>query len=193
MGRGPSFCSFPVWRQAVLQLLCLVGEAFDDYSDDVCGAVVNVRGKGDKIAIWTANYENRDAVTHIGWDVVSLRRTFCFFCFYTRERAVLTLLCPFPGEFTSSAWSFPWRWPLATSLTPTRPQRAARPPRTNMWFKTRPRASSISSSYSSSVHIVYSAESNLEDAAVRDYTPGCSTASPGHQQENRWSWHLPKH
>ncbi|CAO2614324.1 Eukaryotic translation initiation factor 4E [Lemmus lemmus] len=36
------------------------------YSDDVCGAVVNVRAKGDKIAIWTTECENRDAVTHIG-------------------------------------------------------------------------------------------------------------------------------
>ncbi|KAI4546846.1 hypothetical protein MG293_003401 [Ovis ammon polii] len=27
-------------------LLCLIGESFDDYSDDVCGAVVNVRAKG---------------------------------------------------------------------------------------------------------------------------------------------------
>ncbi|KAK9963275.1 hypothetical protein ABG768_006474 [Culter alburnus] len=47
-------------------LLCLVGEAFDDHSDDVCGAVVNVRTKGDKIAIWTTDYENKDAVVHIG-------------------------------------------------------------------------------------------------------------------------------
>ncbi|XP_015825977.2 eukaryotic translation initiation factor 4eb isoform X2 [Nothobranchius furzeri] len=47
-------------------LLCLVGEAFDDYSDDVCGAVVNVRNKGDKIAVWTSDFENREAVTHIG-------------------------------------------------------------------------------------------------------------------------------
>ncbi|KAM7330651.1 hypothetical protein ACRRTK_009840 [Alexandromys fortis] len=47
-------------------LLCLTGESFDDYSDDVCGAVVNVRAKGDKIAIWTTECENRDAVTHIG-------------------------------------------------------------------------------------------------------------------------------
>ncbi|XP_054652232.1 eukaryotic translation initiation factor 4eb isoform X1 [Dunckerocampus dactyliophorus] len=47
-------------------LLCLVGEAFDDYSDDVCGAVVNIRAKGDKIAVWTSDYDNRDAVTHIG-------------------------------------------------------------------------------------------------------------------------------
>uniref|UniRef100_A0A8C6TAE4 Eukaryotic translation initiation factor 4ea n=1 Tax=Neogobius melanostomus TaxID=47308 RepID=A0A8C6TAE4_9GOBI len=47
-------------------LLCLVGEAFDDHSDDVCGAVINVRAKGDKIAIWTTDYENREAITHIG-------------------------------------------------------------------------------------------------------------------------------
>ena len=48
------------------KLLCLIGESFDDYSDDVCGAVVNVRAKGDKIAIWTTECENREAVTHIG-------------------------------------------------------------------------------------------------------------------------------
>ncbi|XP_057706306.1 eukaryotic translation initiation factor 4E-1A-like isoform X2 [Corythoichthys intestinalis] len=47
-------------------LLCLVGEAFDDHSDDVCGAVINVRAKGDKIAIWTTDYENKEAITHIG-------------------------------------------------------------------------------------------------------------------------------
>uniref|UniRef100_H3D660 Eukaryotic translation initiation factor 4ea n=1 Tax=Tetraodon nigroviridis TaxID=99883 RepID=H3D660_TETNG len=47
-------------------LLCLVGEAFDDFSEDVCGAVINVRAKGDKVAIWTTNYENKEAVTHIG-------------------------------------------------------------------------------------------------------------------------------
>ncbi|KAK2083422.1 hypothetical protein P7K49_038658 [Saguinus oedipus] len=47
-------------------LLCPIGESFDDYSDHVCGAVVNVRAKGDKIAIWTTECENREAVTHIG-------------------------------------------------------------------------------------------------------------------------------
>lgn len=63
-----SFYSSPFFHQ----LLCLVGEAFDDYSDDVCGAVVNIRSKGDKIAVWTSDYENRDAVTHIGWGRFSL-------------------------------------------------------------------------------------------------------------------------
>ncbi|XP_018090583.1 eukaryotic translation initiation factor 4E isoform X3 [Xenopus laevis] len=47
-------------------LMCLIGESFDEHSDDVCGAVVNVRAKGDKIAIWTTEFENKDAVTHIG-------------------------------------------------------------------------------------------------------------------------------
>uniref|UniRef100_A0A8C3KDW3 Eukaryotic translation initiation factor 4E family member 1B n=1 Tax=Calidris pygmaea TaxID=425635 RepID=A0A8C3KDW3_9CHAR len=47
-------------------LLCLIGEMFDDYSDEVCGAVINIRAKGDKIAIWTREAENREGVTHIG-------------------------------------------------------------------------------------------------------------------------------
>ncbi|TNM99974.1 hypothetical protein fugu_013007 [Takifugu bimaculatus] len=47
-------------------LLCLVGESFDEASDDVCGAVVNVRPKGDKIAIWTSNCQNREAIMTIG-------------------------------------------------------------------------------------------------------------------------------
>ncbi|TKS85643.1 Methylcytosine dioxygenase TET1 [Collichthys lucidus] len=47
-------------------LLCLVGESFDEASEDVCGAVVNVRPKGDKIAIWTSNCQNRDAIMTIG-------------------------------------------------------------------------------------------------------------------------------
>lgn len=51
---------------SVLQLLCLVGESFDEASEDVCGAVVNVRPKGDKIAIWTSNCQNRDAIMTIG-------------------------------------------------------------------------------------------------------------------------------
>lgn len=51
----------------VLQLLCLVGESFDEASEDVCGAVVNVRPKGDKIAIWTSNCQNRDAIMTIGY------------------------------------------------------------------------------------------------------------------------------
>ncbi|KAJ6667828.1 hypothetical protein lerEdw1_016149 [Lerista edwardsae] len=51
---------------SLFKLLCLIGEMFDDYSDDICGAVINIRAKGDKIAIWTREAENRDGVIHIG-------------------------------------------------------------------------------------------------------------------------------
>lgn len=60
-GPEPSLGSFPS-----PQLLCLIGEMFDEYSDEVCGAVINIRAKGDKIAIWTREAENREGVTHIG-------------------------------------------------------------------------------------------------------------------------------
>lgn len=63
----------PTWLRAPagpsqppLQLLCLIGEMFDEYSDEVCGAVINIRAKGDKIAIWTREAENQEGVTHIG-------------------------------------------------------------------------------------------------------------------------------
>ncbi|XP_053952772.1 eukaryotic translation initiation factor 4E1 isoform X1 [Anastrepha ludens] len=46
-------------------LLCLIGEAFD-HSDEVCGAVVNIRGKNNKISIWTANGNNEEAALEIG-------------------------------------------------------------------------------------------------------------------------------
>uniref|UniRef100_A0A182Y2P0 eIF-4F 25 kDa subunit n=1 Tax=Anopheles stephensi TaxID=30069 RepID=A0A182Y2P0_ANOST len=50
------------WLETVL---CLIGEAFE-CSEQVCGAIVNVRQRIDKISIWTANYENHAAVMHIG-------------------------------------------------------------------------------------------------------------------------------
>nr|QBH73398.1 eukaryotic translation initiation factor 4e [Franklinothrips vespiformis] len=47
-------------------LLCMVGEAFDEYSEDICGAVVNVRTKGDKIGVWTAHAQVANTVLEIG-------------------------------------------------------------------------------------------------------------------------------
>jgi len=47
--------------------MCLVGEGFEDSSDEVCGAVVQVRNKGDKMAIWTADAKKKDNVMQIGW------------------------------------------------------------------------------------------------------------------------------
>lgn len=47
-------------------LLCLIGEAFDKYSDQICGAVLNVRPKVDKIAVWTADCKDLEAAKFIG-------------------------------------------------------------------------------------------------------------------------------
>lgn len=51
----------------LLQLMCLVGEAFEESSDEVCGAVVQIRGKADKIAIWTANSKKDQDILTIGY------------------------------------------------------------------------------------------------------------------------------
>lgn len=48
------------------QLLCLVGNCFEEYSREVCGAVVNIRTKRDKIALWTSEAEDKAGVMQIG-------------------------------------------------------------------------------------------------------------------------------
>lgn len=48
-------------------LLLLVGEGFgEDFSDEIRGAVMNARHKGDKISLWTASWRNERAVIGIG-------------------------------------------------------------------------------------------------------------------------------
>nr|QBH73400.1 eukaryotic translation initiation factor 4e [Liposcelis bostrychophila] len=47
-------------------ILCMIGEAFDSHSDEVCGAVINIRGKGDKIGLWTADAHRTQSVMEIG-------------------------------------------------------------------------------------------------------------------------------
>ncbi|KAF5282752.1 hypothetical protein FQR65_LT02749 [Abscondita terminalis] len=46
-------------------ILCLIGEAFEN-SDEVCGATVNIRAKGDKIGLWTSDATNSTALLEIG-------------------------------------------------------------------------------------------------------------------------------
>lgn len=50
----------------------MIGEAFDEWGDEICGAVVNIRGKGDKIALWTADASKNktEGIIAIGWVVV---------------------------------------------------------------------------------------------------------------------------
>ncbi|XP_076892045.1 eukaryotic translation initiation factor 4E-1-like [Bidens hawaiensis] len=46
-------------------LLAMIGEQFD-HGDDICGAVVNVRAKQEKISLWTKNAANESAQISIG-------------------------------------------------------------------------------------------------------------------------------
>ncbi|KAJ8761977.1 hypothetical protein K2173_006579 [Erythroxylum novogranatense] len=46
-------------------LLAMIGEQFD-YGDEICGAVVSVRVRQDKIALWTKNASNEAAQLSIG-------------------------------------------------------------------------------------------------------------------------------
>lgn len=50
-----------LWLEVIL---CLIGEAFD-FSEDICGAVVNVRMNRHKIAIWTSN-NSKQRILSIG-------------------------------------------------------------------------------------------------------------------------------
>lgn len=49
-------------------LLLMIGEAFEEHTDEVCGATVNIRPKMDKIGLWTANADKskQDIVLAIG-------------------------------------------------------------------------------------------------------------------------------
>uniref|UniRef100_A0A5B7BQ25 eIF-4F 25 kDa subunit n=1 Tax=Davidia involucrata TaxID=16924 RepID=A0A5B7BQ25_DAVIN len=46
-------------------LLAMIGEQFD-HGDEICGAVVNVRNRQEKIALWTKNAVNETAQISIG-------------------------------------------------------------------------------------------------------------------------------
>lgn len=46
-------------------MLCLIGESCE-YSHELCGAVVNIRAKSNKISIWTADGNNEAAALEIG-------------------------------------------------------------------------------------------------------------------------------
>lgn len=47
-------------------LFFLIGEHADQHAHQVNGAVVNVRGKGDKLAIWLADASQPDSIIRIG-------------------------------------------------------------------------------------------------------------------------------
>ncbi len=51
--------------RAALQLLACIGEQFTE-GDEICGIVVNLRGKQDKICLWTKDAANEAAQVNVG-------------------------------------------------------------------------------------------------------------------------------
>lgn len=47
-------------------LLALIGEAFGEYNDYVCGAFCVIKQKNDRIGVWTKQANDRDSNMHIG-------------------------------------------------------------------------------------------------------------------------------
>ena len=46
--------------------MLLVGEGFGDCSEEICGAVVQLRAKALKLAIWTGNARQEGEIKFIG-------------------------------------------------------------------------------------------------------------------------------
>ena len=59
------FFSFFFFECHLLQLLACIGEQFAD-GDEICGAVVNVRAKQDKVCLWTRTAANEAAQVGVG-------------------------------------------------------------------------------------------------------------------------------
>lgn len=46
----------------------MIGESFDESGEDICGTCINLRGKGDKISLWTGDANNKDTIMEIGYN-----------------------------------------------------------------------------------------------------------------------------
>ncbi|XP_054162025.1 eukaryotic translation initiation factor 4E-like [Oppia nitens] len=61
-----------IWLEV---LLCLIGEGFNEFNEEICGAVVNIRSKEDRISVWTANANKSVANLKIG-EILKVRTGF---------------------------------------------------------------------------------------------------------------------
>ncbi|KAI3413709.1 Eukaryotic translation initiation factor 4E-3 [Globodera pallida] len=51
------------WQE---MMMCVIGEQFENLGDHICGAVVNIRQKGDKVSLWTRDANDDSANLQIG-------------------------------------------------------------------------------------------------------------------------------
>ena len=57
--------------------MSMVGEQFDEYSNEVNGVVLQRRARNDRLAIWVADTNNLNSVQSIGFDFEFASLYFC--------------------------------------------------------------------------------------------------------------------
>ena len=70
----------------------MIGEQFD-HGDEICGAVVNVRSRQEKISIWTKNASNEAA------QVIAVKMNLLFFTFDLTQK---TWTIPYYAHFLAA-------------------------------------------------------------------------------------------
>lgn len=69
----------------------MIGERFDENEDEICGAILNIRQRADKISIWTPNINKKKNILQIGWVEYVYEFTKVWFISYRRRGGVLFL------------------------------------------------------------------------------------------------------
>ena len=59
----------------LFQLLALIGDQFEDEGPYVNGAYINIRGKGDKLSLWTKSAKEAETQMKIGSVATQLSQT----------------------------------------------------------------------------------------------------------------------
>ena len=59
-------------------MMAVIGEQFEELGDHICGAVVNIRQKGDKVALWTKDADVDEINTRIGLKAFIFDHPFCY-------------------------------------------------------------------------------------------------------------------
>ncbi|GLH14118.1 Eukaryotic translation initiation factor 4E1 [Gryllus bimaculatus] len=54
-----------MWEETLIAML----DGMFSNSGDICGAVLNVRGRFDKISLWVKDSSNKQSVLAIGWNL----------------------------------------------------------------------------------------------------------------------------
>jgi hypothetical protein len=92
-------CAFAEWSGPSLyaQLLGIIGEQFTE-GEDICGVVVSIRNKQDRVALWTSTASNEAVQVSLGKELKAIldipdRQTIGFLAHVRTASATLCYTC----------------------------------------------------------------------------------------------------